>query len=103
MSGFFRAIRRFFRFVIVTAISLAAILSLLLAGAIIYRKPAAEFLIVQTLAFYGFPESRVSIDEFSARRLAMSDMRLGRRDGSLKTFHVSYKIPELFRGRFQSV
>ncbi len=103
MGGLIRAIRRFFRFIFVTTISLVVLSAFLAAGAVFFRKPVAEFLIVQTLSLYGFPESRISIDTFSEKTFSASGFELGQGHGSVDTIDVTYNIGELLQGRPESV
>ena len=103
MSGLFGAIRRFFRFLFVSALVLVLLGSALGVGAVVYRKPVLEFVVIQTLSFYGFPEAQLTVDEVSAQRTRLNDIVLAPARSSVRSITLTYQPQEIWRGRLQSL
>ena len=103
MSSLLGAIRRFFRFLFVSALVIVVLGTALGIAAVAYRKPVLEFVLTQTLAFYGYSGSQLTVDEVSTERLRVSDIVLEPSGSTVRSIAIAYVPNEILRGRLRSV
>ena len=103
MSGLLGAIRRFFRFLFVSALVIIVLGTALGVGAVVYRKPVLEFVLTQTLAFYGYPDAHLTIDDVSADRTRISDIVLDPTGTTIRSIAITYAPQDIVRGHLRSV
>ena len=96
MIALFRGLSR-----AIIVIGLAAIVAV--GGVMLYPKQVATFAIDQYLALNGYPDARFSIDELTSDRTRISSISLGPEAPAVRSISLSYRIPDLGRGRLRLV